>query len=223
MTAPRWVRFDGIVNFRDLGGHPAAGDSAIRWRTVYRSGALDAMSPADGAALRTECGVRTVIDLRRADEIPAALPERLGRLGIAHHNVPLGRGGPGPTDQAAFLLDRCHPARPGIAAAIRLLGRPDVPPAVLACRLGRDRTGLVTMFLLALLGVPAERIAGEFALTAQALRGPPDELVAQACAVLAGLCVRYGDLASALRPYGVDDAVVQTLRRRLISRLPARF
>jgi hypothetical protein len=211
----RWVPFEGIANFRDLGGYPAAGGGRVRWRTVYRGGMLDHMSDVDGQALRAEAGVRTVIDLRRPAEVPPGLIDRLGRLGIAHHNVSLGGGGPGAVGQAAFLLDRSGPALPGIAAAIAVLCRADALPAVVACRLGRDRTGLVTMFLLALLGVPDEHVVTEFALSARALRSPPEEMAVLAGEVLAGLRARFGDLAAALRPYGVDGAVVRSLRGRM--------
>ena len=49
------------------------------------------------------------------------------------------------------------------------------------CAAGRDRTGLVTLLLLALAGVPPDEIAADYALSAERLRarwtheGRPDE------------------------------------------------
>ena len=58
----RLVPFEGTLNFRDLGGYPAAG-GVTRWGAVYRSDRLNALTDADVAHLAT-IGLRTVCDFR---------------------------------------------------------------------------------------------------------------------------------------------------------------
>lgn len=55
-------------NFRDLGGHLTTADCLVRPGLVYRSAALDDLSPREFAHL----GVETVLDLRAPHEYPSA-------------------------------------------------------------------------------------------------------------------------------------------------------
>ena len=59
----RRVPFEGIQNFRDLGGYPTAGGGEVRWGQLYRGAALHKLTPADVVAFG-RLGVRTVYDLR---------------------------------------------------------------------------------------------------------------------------------------------------------------
>jgi len=61
---PRLIDLEGCLNFRDLGGYPAADGRSVRWRRVFRSDALHLLTPRDVARIRDELGVRDVIDLR---------------------------------------------------------------------------------------------------------------------------------------------------------------
>ncbi len=79
------VPLEGTLNFRDLGGYPAAG-GVTRWGVVYRSDRLNALTDADVAHLAT-LGLRTVCDFRydrEVDEDPSRLPDgaRVVRLAV---------------------------------------------------------------------------------------------------------------------------------------------
>lgn len=63
----RALCIDGVRNFRDVGGYPAAAGGRVRWGCVYRSADLDSLSRAGLAALRT-LGIKTLIDFRGAAE-----------------------------------------------------------------------------------------------------------------------------------------------------------
>ncbi len=56
-----------------------------------------------------------------------------------------------------------------IAAAIGALGGADAVPALVHCSAGKDRTGIVIALTLAVLGVPDEVIAADYALSARYL------------------------------------------------------
>src|SRR5689334_12696230 len=58
----RVVVLDGVHNFRDLGGYPAAGGTT-RWELVYRADGLGRLTAEDVEVLRAR-GLGTVIDLR---------------------------------------------------------------------------------------------------------------------------------------------------------------
>jgi protein-tyrosine phosphatase len=62
-TVERRVPFEGIQNFRDLGGYPTVDGRTVRWGEVYRADALHKLTEADLASFRG-LGVRTVFDLR---------------------------------------------------------------------------------------------------------------------------------------------------------------
>ena len=77
----RALVFENVFNFRDLGGYRGADGRTVRWGRLFRADDLCRLDDADLARLG-ELGVRTVIDLRRPDEI-----ERHGRTRISHPNV----------------------------------------------------------------------------------------------------------------------------------------
>jgi protein tyrosine/serine phosphatase len=65
----RWVRLDGAANMRDLGGLPTADGGRTLSGRILRSDNLQGLSTDDVARLRTEFGLREVIDLRTTAEI----------------------------------------------------------------------------------------------------------------------------------------------------------
>lgn len=67
----RCLPLAGAANLRDVGGYPTADGGQTRWRTLFRADSLHRLSVAEQEAL-LEHGVRTVIDLRRPDEVANA-------------------------------------------------------------------------------------------------------------------------------------------------------
>jgi protein-tyrosine phosphatase len=65
----RWVRLDGTANMRDLGGLPTADGARTVPGRILRSDNLQTLSADDVARLRSEFGLREVIDLRTTAEI----------------------------------------------------------------------------------------------------------------------------------------------------------
>lgn len=64
-----FVTLPGAMNVRDVAFDPLY----VKPRTIYRSGALDRLSDASRAALRSQLGLSTVIDFRRDDEVKAPM------------------------------------------------------------------------------------------------------------------------------------------------------
>ena len=78
---------EGIPNFRELGGLPAADGAQVRPGVMYRSGHLADSTDADRERLQ-ELGIKTVVDLRTDGDIDSdghdVVPD-----GIRHVRVPI--------------------------------------------------------------------------------------------------------------------------------------
>jgi protein-tyrosine phosphatase len=172
----RHLDWQGCFNVHDLGGLPTSDGRSTRWGAVVRADALDGLT-AEGWAALVEHGVRTVVDLRNDDELgqdAAARPS-----GIMTVRVPLDvsedrefwndwQNGPqfGTPRYYRPHLDR-FPERS--AAVVAAVARAQPGGVVIHCGGGRDRAGQVTLLLLALVGVPAEVIAADYALSFERL------------------------------------------------------
>lgn len=228
MHATRDLEWDGCTNVRDLGGLRTADGREIRRGALVRADALDRLSAAGWAALEAH-GVRTVVDLRNDDELGEDVAPR--PVGIATVHLPLdgvhdtefwrdwhGRPEFGTPIYYRPFLDR-FPER--TAGVVRAVARAAPGGVAVHCGVGRDRTGLVALLLLALAGVEAGDIAADYALSEPRVpfggvgdfyerRGTtPEEVVG---ALLAGL-----DVEAYLRAAGVGDADVAALRARLLA------
>ena len=242
----RRLAWEGLLNARDLGGYPAQGGRETRWGAVVRSDSLAALTEAGRAAL-AGYGVRAIVDLRLADEIdrhpnPFAEP---GDHGIVYSNVsiidPAVENPPERLTLAQsylWMLDRFAGQVAQVMAAIAAAPEGGV---LVHCAAGKDRTGLISALLLALVGVPGETIAADYALTAELLRprdeewlenGPGERAEREALLaryaptaevmleVLDGLDRRYGGVERYLLAAGVSEADLARLRERLLA--PAR-
>ncbi len=207
-------------DWRDLGGLPTTDGRTIRPGALVRARSLDGLS-ADGWSALHELGVRTLIDLRNDDE-RAAAPKPNGITAI---HLPLDV-----SDDRAFWDEWAADWRFGTPVYYGPhIGRfPERSLAVLTaiayarpggvlyhCMGGRDRTGMITMLVLALAGVAPEDIAADYELSAG--------LCADAESVTEGL-TRAGTTARAelLRTLGALDLsslVAAELRAALRARL----
>jgi protein-tyrosine phosphatase len=162
----RRIRLPGLENLRDVGGYPVAGGGTVRWRTLLRSGAPRRLDDPGRAALAA-LGLRTVVDLRTAEEVSVA-PSALEGTGARICHVPLfdaAAVGGLPPELAAvyrYMIDECGGA---IAEAVGLLCRGGALPGLVHCTAGKDRTGLVVALVLGVAGVPDEIIAADYALS----------------------------------------------------------
>jgi protein-tyrosine phosphatase len=171
----RHLSLEGVWNFRDLGGYPAAGGRTIRWRTLFRADGLDRLTPADLTAV-AGLGLRTVVDLRTPDEVAKARFEP-GDASAWHH-LPMIDVLPPPDDFAEWVVseyvaDQYVAMLEGAPASVRtflgLLTDPGAYPLVFHCFAGKDRTGILTALVLGLLGVADDDIAADYALSRMAM------------------------------------------------------
>jgi protein-tyrosine phosphatase len=234
-------------NARDLGGYATASGHRTRWRVLFRADNLSHLTPEGRAAL-VQDGVRTVVDLLsepdhrfeprhpfRGHSSPGDVP------GYVHAPV-LDESDP----EAVAALDRARSREEAYSARldtspkqfariVRAVADAPEGGVVFHCHAGLDRTGLVAALLLSTVGVPADTIADDYALSEarlgafyhhyrsriadpaeraafQRLTAPREPMLA----VLDHLDARYGGAEPYLRAAGVTAADVARLRDRLL-------
>ena len=181
----RRIDLQGAVNFRDIGGYPAAQGKRVRWRRVFRSDSLSKLTDDDHAQLAA-LGVRTLVDFRLASE-RRELPNRLAptsditsvEIGFMAEGVlemlrEVSRGTVTRTDIERTFVEQYrrfvtdHSAEFARALAHALDERNI--PLLLHCTSGKDRTGFAISALLLALGTPQEDILEDYALTNSYMR-----------------------------------------------------
>jgi len=225
MIKNRTLAWDGCVNVRDLGGLSTCDGRVTRWGAVVRSDNPSKLTSAGWSALYMH-GIRTIISLRthgKAEDVldTTPRPSDLTTIQAAVEDL---------TD-AAFVqrwvvsglwctplyyrdaLERWperHVAAVSAVAAAR-------PGGVLVhCGRGNDRTGLITLLLLALAGVAADDIIADYELSPDCQR---DELLARQHtsareAILATLA--WLDVGTYLRVGGLSQVDLTAVRERLL-------
>lgn len=169
----RHLDWPGCANVRDLGGLRTAGGQVTRWGAAVRSDSLDRLTAEGWRALDAH-GVRTALDLRNEVERAGdAYACDLTVLAVpveddADRDFIAGWRPFSTPHYFRAALDR-WPTR--TAAAVRAFVHAPPGGVVIHCGLGRDRTGLVVVVLLALAGVAGEEIADDYELSAGRL--PP--------------------------------------------------
>ncbi len=240
----RSIDLDGCVNFRDLGGYPTAEGARLRWRLLFRSDALHALSRADVLRLRDDLALSDIVDLRSTFELNAEGRGPLGEEPIEFHHNPLFDGDPGAGDRRAAvemsLGDRyvgmLEMAQAKITNVVRILANAS-GGVVYHCAAGKDRTGVISAVLLGVLGVPDELIVADYALSGERI----DEIIARVMSmkgyqdtlhempedtlhahpesmekVLSQVARKWGSMADYLRDGGLDEADLARLRAKCL-------
>jgi protein-tyrosine phosphatase len=203
-----------VGDWRDLGGIHTADGRPIRPGALVRARSLDHLDAGGWAALH-ELGVRTLIDLRNDDE-RASAPMPLGMTAL---HLPLDG-----VDDREFWDEWAADWRFGTpvyygphlqrfpersVAVLEAIAHAQPGGVLFHCMGGRDRTGMATMLVLALIGVAPEAIADDYELSAG------DHEIAAAVAA-AGTSVR-GELLRTIAE--LDLAPFEQLRAPLRARL----
>ena len=183
-TPSRSLNLTGASNFRDLGGYVGQGGRALRWRRLFRSDHLAALT-ADDVAQLSGLGVGRVFDFRGVDErapTPCALPgAQVVSLAIEPTVVQgmqaLMAQGNGITVQDTVRLMQqtyrafVHHNSPCFAELFEHLLDSDAP-LVFHCTAGKDRTGFAAALILLALGVPRDVVMQDYLLTNEFFRMP---------------------------------------------------
>ncbi len=183
---------EGVPNLRDIGGWATAEGRVVTGQ-VYRSAEFSALA-GSAASEFSALGIRTVYDLRTADERTAnanVVPTGTEYIVL---DVLADRPGAGPAQMMQVLSDpsaaerllgdgkavkifeesyrqflTLPSARTGYRQFFTILAEKEHRPAVFHCTTGKDRTGWAAASLLLLLGVAEEDVLADYLLTNESL------------------------------------------------------
>ena len=180
----RSLRLSGASNFRDLGGYTGTDGRTVRWRRLFRSDHLAALT-ADDAEVFHELGVTRVFDLRGQAE-RAAVPYELP--GVTQYPLSIE---PTVVQRMTALLDAGQKLTPEHTVELmqhtyrafvndnadrfrtlfgHLLASDD--PLVFHCTAGKDRTGFAAAMILLALDVDRGVVMQDYLLTNDLYRMP---------------------------------------------------
>ena len=179
MKKERHLEFEGGFNIRDLGPIATVDGRKTKIGAAVRSGNLHRLTPAGWEALKNY-GIRTIIDLRNADECESE-KYVVANSEIARIHFPLEEERQ-PSDEEFWkrwrgfnccplyytpFVDQ-YPVR--IADLISIIANAKPGGVLFHCGIGRDRTGLIALLLLKLMGATHDEILADYTSSAECLR-----------------------------------------------------
>jgi protein-tyrosine phosphatase len=174
MTLNRILNWNGCSNVRDLGGLNASNGHKTRWGAVVRSDHPSKLTENGWQALYAH-GIRTIISLRTyglVEDSPdtALTPSDITTMEIAIEDF---------TDSEfikqwvdtglwctpLYYRDALQRWPERHATAVRTIAQAQPGGVMIHCQRGHDRTGIITILLLALAGVSPEDIVADYELS----------------------------------------------------------
>ncbi|MEV6430498.1 tyrosine-protein phosphatase [Nocardia sp. NPDC051463] len=228
-TDPRWIDdFARVANVRDFGGLETTDGRRTRSGALYRSSTPECADADDVGKLVDTLGVRSVIDVRTADEFARHGHGLLDdRDDIDIVNCPISSPVPPARGQADFvkLYQECLEFSPQafVASARHIINADGA--TLIHCAHGKDRTGMLIAVLQHAVGVPRKAIQRDYELTNLRLEEiraiesirPPRAAVPQAMKRFLDTLEGMGGGAGYLRTHGLTDGELTRLREVLTS------
>lgn len=170
----RIIPVEGAFNVRDMGGYRTKDGKTVRYGMVYRSGALNELTP-EGLAKFENRGLKTIIDFRAENERlsePTQKPASVEEIRVldidAGNVITLSQinddtGPQAMKDINAYLADK---AQPQYTEFFNVLADEEKTPVLFHCSAGKDRTGFAAAMFLSALGVERETIYKDYLMSA---------------------------------------------------------
>ena len=163
-TAPRFLHIDGVINFRDSGGWKSSliPNGVTKQGLYYRCAKFDSIT-AEGKKAIQELGIKVDIDMRDSYQVPSKSPASSDDWEVEVFKASVASGTEnyrweGKQNSSTDIAKTYKKIFEAIAVA-------DEKPIALHCTHGADRTGIVSWFLLGLLGVSKEDCARDYVMT----------------------------------------------------------
>ncbi len=153
-TPPRWLFVDGTHNVRDLGGWKTTDGKTVKQGMVYRGCSIDiehTLTEEGFATLKDTLGIKTELDLRAPNEVPATHTESVLGPDVRYVFMPI---------DAYYEVQNEY-----CRDYFNLLADETAYPIYLHCVAGADRTGTFCFLLGALLGVDLESLYRDYEVT----------------------------------------------------------
>jgi protein-tyrosine phosphatase len=174
-STPRRVVFEGVQNFRDLGGYRTVSGGHTAWGQIYRADSLHKLTEND-LHVFDRLGIRRVYDLRSdAERETHPNPFESVQVAVIGQKTTGDRRIVDPdlfraTSDGERLLGDLYVgmlehSAPLLGQLLTGLAEPDHRPAVFHCHAGKDRTGVVAALVLLVAGVDRDDILDDYELT----------------------------------------------------------
>ena len=168
-NAPRYVHVDGVINFRDVGGWSSSlvEGAKINQGLYYRCAQFDERGTknitAEGLKAIKELGIKVDIDMRDSYNVPSESP-----INTEEWPVEIFKGSVASSTED-WRWEGKNNGDDAIAQTYKkifgVIAQADEKPIALHCTHGADRTGIVSYFLLALLGASKEDCSRDYVMT----------------------------------------------------------
>jgi len=181
LSLQRRILKEGTFNARDAGGYPLEQGGFLPSGKLYRSDALNALTPNDRAEFE-RLDIRTVIDLRDAREANGA-PDMIDESRVCYIRIPIFEDKlferdltnfPPLLGQYQIIMDQ-HPHQ--LIKVLKLMSETAAAPILVHCTAGKDRTGLIIALIHSLVGVAQPTVLADYAASEQLLNGEFEEKV----------------------------------------------
>jgi len=160
--APRVIDIGGCLNVRDVGGWTTTSGREIKQEKLYRGARLNMTGATefamelttDGLAAFKSLGIKTIIDLRKTEELGGATETIMtAEYGVtSYYSLPMTHT----TDN--YLTENTDK----IKSVFVLLSDENNYPIYYNCNIGTDRTGVVSYLLGALLGMSQDDLRRDY-------------------------------------------------------------
>ncbi|MCR4662027.1 MAG: tyrosine-protein phosphatase [Clostridia bacterium] len=176
------IKVNGLKNLRSLGGYQTDDGKQIKPRMIFRSECLDKLDKEAEKYLFNELNIRTVIDLRTDAEEKEA--KNVIIPGVEYKHIPIfNESMYGISREKEFdLMEVIKNSVPmaelykrvvttdeylkNVETVLKIIMEKVKEGGVLYhCSAGKDRTGLISLFILTMLNVPTETINKDYLYT----------------------------------------------------------
>jgi protein-tyrosine phosphatase len=175
--------FRSVLNFRDIGGIPAAGDRLLKKGVIYRSANPDKITRSDIENLH-RLGIRTIIDLRapyehrknkvlieKVDVVPLPLDfEKKTRELLYPYFFRKNSEDKISEISNSLYIEIIDGAGQVLRQVLEILLAPDRSPLLIHCQAGKDRTGIIIALIQLLLDADRNSIINGYLRSNEALR-----------------------------------------------------
>ena len=216
---------DGIANFRDLGGLPCKG-GMTRYGVFYRSTKLSSASEQD-IALIASLGIGKVLDFRfpqETEEEPDRLPPNclyenyslMGSIPVEKLKV---RHVPMTKTLYPMYKQILEYGKQEVKGALESAMKAEYP-LLYHCVAGKDRTGLVSMFLYSLVGVDRMDIIADYEISHTLVQTFTTDITGSHYhnmeRILAFLDKKYGSVEGYVSSLGIPEATILSLQDKFV-------
>lgn len=230
---PRRLNLKSSHNIRELGGYMRADKKVTKYGQFLR-GDMTSFLDTDDTGFLLEYGLKTVIDLRDADEISWAPDAFADMEGVLYKIFPISEGAPDLTEVNVSLYDLylyILKESTHIGNIFNFMAENADGAILFHCSVGKDRTGIIACLLLMLAGIDKSDIIADyevsytyaaplFALLLKEYPNMPQHLMMSEPAWIANAMTflekEYGSAEKLLLSRGVTQKNIDILRNKLI-------